>query len=93
MTYTDERVLLLLLHSPSSVVSEVQTDASASSLARDGVDVMMARHSNDRHRVFIVIADLDCVKNNRRGRDLAVDRKKALANLAGKSALTPISSR
>eukprot|EP00956_Cyclotella_meneghiniana_P036941 scaffold132901_cov31-Cyclotella_meneghiniana.AAC.2 len=72
MTYTDERVLLLLLlHSPSSVVSEVQTDASASSLARDGVDVaIMARHSNDRHRVFIVIADLDCVKNNRRGRDL-----------------------
>ena len=63
MTYTDERVLpLLLLHSPS-VESEVQTDASASSLARDGVDMaIMARHSNDRHRVFIVIADLDCVK-------------------------------
>ena len=42
---------------------------------------------------IVIIADLDCVKNNRRGRDLAVDRKKALANLAGKSALTPISSR
>ena len=74
MSYTDERVSPpLLLHSPSmgSEVDDVQTVASASSLARDGVDVMMARHSNDRHRVFIVIADLDCVKNNRRGRDLA----------------------